>query len=132
MQAKRKIFLLFNHQFTTEQEEDARRSFGVKTILALPDHLKKLWSQIPPETESIQAFLMPVKDWIQRKAANSDYVVIQGDFGATYLMVKFAFERGLIPVYATSVRKASEKIQDDGSVKMEHVFSFCRFRKYGL
>ncbi|MBT3386898.1 MAG: hypothetical protein HOG03_23990 [Desulfobacula sp.] len=132
MQEKRKILLLFNHQFTIGQEEDARRSLGVKTILALPDHLKKLWSQIPPEKESIEAFLMPIKDWTQRKASNRDYVLIQGDFGATYLMVNFAFEQGLLPVYATAVRKASEKIQSDGSVKMEHVFNFCRFRKYGL
>jgi hypothetical protein len=56
----------------------------------------------------------------------------QGDFGATYLMVRFALEQGLIPIYATTRRKAREESQADGAVKLTHHFQHQTFRKYGV
>jgi hypothetical protein len=58
-------------------------------------------------------------------------VLIQGDFGATFLMVNFAFEKGLIPIHSTTEREATEELQPDGSVRLSHRFLHKRFRKYG-
>ena len=131
MQDKKKLMLLFSHQITPIQELYARTSLEVTDIHSLPVQLRELWSRIPPEMESIELYLKPIQEWVVKNAVKKDYILIQGDFGATFLMITFAFEQGLFPVYATSVRKASEKILPDGSVKMEHVFQFCRFRQYG-
>ena len=60
-----------------------------------------------------------------------DYALIQGDFGACYIMVNFAFEQGLIPIYSTTVREAIEEPKDDGSVKLVHQFNHQIFRRYG-
>lgn len=124
------LHLLFNHTITPSQAEDARASLGVDRIEALPNDLKALWGQIPPDLEAIGDFLSPVREWLLREAKPGDFLLIQGDFGACYLMVRFAFGRGLIPVYATTMREAIEERQPDGSVRMTHHFKHQRFRRY--
>ncbi|QTA92048.1 CRISPR-associated protein Csx20 [Desulfonema magnum] len=125
------LFPVFNHQLTPEQESDARTSIGVGEIIALPPDLKELWGQIPPHLSELGDYLEPVKDWLASRAKAGDYVLIQGDFGACYIMVRFAFENRLIPVYATTKREAVEEHQEDGTVKMIHQFRHQIFRKYG-
>jgi len=128
----RKIFLLFNHKFSSVQKIQAEEEFNVHQIIKMPARLKQLWQQVPAEPDVLENYLVPFRDWLGENAEKNDLILVQGDFGATYLMVNFAFEKGLIPVYATSVRNAVEKNLDDGNIKMEHIFSFCRFRQYGL
>jgi len=126
-----KLFLIFNHNFTPSQEADARASLGVGKIETMPEPIKQIWSSIPPDLPGINAYLEPVRQWLSDSAEPSDYVLIQGDFGACYLMVCFAFEHGLIPVYSTTKREAVEEHQADGSVKLTHHFNHQIFRKYG-
>ena len=85
------LFLIFNHEITPVQESDARDSLGVQQIINMPPDLKELWRQIPPDLPKISAYLKPVKDWLAGQARKNDYVLIQGDFGACFIMVKFAF-----------------------------------------
>ncbi|MBW1741727.1 MAG: hypothetical protein JRJ42_11475 [Deltaproteobacteria bacterium] len=125
------LFLIFNHQITEIQEKDARESLGVDRILDLPSDLKDLWSQIPSDLHKIMGYLEPVKKWLKSHATKNDYVLIQGDFGACYIIVNFAFEIGLIPIYSTTRRAAVEKHENDGSVKLIHQFNHQMFRKYG-
>jgi hypothetical protein len=40
-----------------------------------------------------------------------DHALIQGDFRACWLMVRFCFENGFIPIYAAALRDAMEEIQ---------------------
>ncbi len=131
MEMTASLFLLFNHRLTPDQEQDAFASIGVRDIVGLPSDIGELWRQIPPELSELGEYLNPIKGWLSSGAAERDYVLIQGDFGACFLMVKFAFEKGLIPVYATTKREAVEEHQPDGSVKMTHRFQHCQFRKYG-
>ena len=128
----KRFFLLFNHKLSSAQKDEAEKEFHVHQAIEMPAQLKQLWQQVPAESEALKEYLAPFREWICENARKNDLVLVQGDFGATYLMVNFAFEKGLIPVYATSVRNAVERNLDDGTVKMEHIFSFCRFRQYGL
>ena len=126
------LFLVFNHKITFQQEEDARRSLEVGRIVDLPPGFKDLWKSVPPELPEITGYLEPVKKWLGDNAAPSDYVLIQGDFGACFIMVNFAIANGLIPVYATTDRNAAEEHGIDGSVTLVHRFQHQIFRKYGI
>jgi hypothetical protein len=126
-----KLFLIFNHTFTPVQEADARASLGVSEIVVMPDDVRHVWGNVPPELSEIQGWLEPVGKWLKENSQAGDYVLIQGDFGACFLMVHFARETGLIPVYSTTRREAVEEHQPDGSVRMTHHFNHQRFRVYG-
>jgi len=126
-----RMFLIFSHKMTGEQIKDAGQSLGVETLVEMPDNLKELWRQISPLSAEINTLLEPLRQWLESAARPSDFVLIQGDFGATWLMVDFAFKNGLVPVYSTTRRKARETVQPDGSIKTEHLFLHQRFRKYG-
>ena len=125
------LYLIFNHRITLLQEEDARRSLGVQQIVQLPPELKELWNNVPPDLPEIAAYLGPVKQWLAANAETGDFVLIQGDFGACFLMVNFALEKGFVPVYSTTRREAEEEFGQDGSIKLTHRFEHRIFRKYG-
>lgn len=125
------ILLLFNHPPTKLQLSDARVWLGVEQVVNLPESLASVWDSVPPEAEAVDGYLAPVRAWVEAVSRPGDYILIQGDFGATYLMVRFAFERGLIPVYSTTERNAVEEHAEDGTVRLTHRFRHVRFRKYG-
>ena len=131
MKNQRKMFLLFSHKLTPVQKNDAIKKFRITDIKVMPEHLQKLWSNIPADLENIEPHLGSIKNWMEKEASENDCVLIQGDFGATFLMVNFAIEKNLIPLYATTVRDAKETIQSDGTIVMKHIFKFCKFRQYG-
>ncbi len=127
----KQLLLLFNHTLTAAQQRDARASLAIDCLVAMPPAVSVIWGQVPSDTPAISAHLQPVRRWLRQQANPGDYVLIQGDFGACFLMVNFVLERGLIPVYATTRREAVESHQSDGSVKTMHHFRHQRFRKYG-
>ncbi len=126
-----RLFLLLNHRFTEIQEADARRSLGIQRVESLPEDLGDLWGHVPPDLDGLSSFLAPFRAWLQQRAAPGDFVLIQGDFGACYLMVRFAMEQNLVPVYATTERMAEETVLENGSVQLFHTFRHRRFRRYG-
>ncbi len=128
----RKMFLLFNHQLSSAQKIQAEKQFCIQQFFEMPPQLKRLWQQVPADTDTLSDYIAPFKTWLSDNTNQGDVVLVQGDFGVTYAMVQFAFGQNLQPVYATSVRTASEKIQADGSIKLVHIFNFCRFRQYGV
>ena len=125
------MFLIFNHVLTQEQEIQARGLWGVTSIIMMPPILKKIWEQIPADIENISDVIFPVQQWLAKEADKNDVVLVQGDFGATWLLVDFALRAQLIPVYSVTQRDAREDIQPDGSIKTTHVFKHMRFRLYG-
>lgn len=126
-----KLILFFNHTFTPGQQESARSELGTENIVEPPLELRRRWANIPPEAPSLRPWLQPLGDWLAELAQPGDFVLIQGDFGACYLLVRFALEHDLVPVYATTERHAREERLDDGRVKLEHTFDHVRFRRYG-
>jgi len=97
----------------------------------LPKELKEIWRNIPPGLPEIAGYLQPVNQWLVSSAHPNDFVLIEGDFGACYLMVRFALENGLVPVYSTTFREAEEEYGEDGSVRLVHRFEHRIFRRYG-
>ena len=126
-----RLLVLFNHTLTDAQTADARQSLGADEILEPPPAVKQLWAEIPPDIEGLDDYVAPVRAWLAGTAVLGDYVLIQGDFGATCLLVRFALEVGLIPVYSTTRREATETLQPDGTVELTHRFGHVRFRAYG-
>ena len=126
----KKMLLVFNHNLAQDQMEDAEVSLGVENFVAMPAVLKKTWGQIPAETQDIKEVVAPIKKWIKSTVDKGDVILIQGDFGATYLLVSYALDLDLIPVYATTRRSAEEIPQADGTMKMIHVFKHVQFRRY--
>jgi hypothetical protein len=124
------LYLIFNHQLTLKQEQDTRESLGVDKIIELPPALDTIWRQIPPALPEISAYLNPIKDWLASQARKNDHVLIQGDFGACFIMVNFALKKGLIPVYSTTEREVAEEYKKNGSVSLMHQFRHRIFRRY--
>lgn len=123
------LFLLFNHEITPEQRRDAETSLKVREVCAMPGPVKAVWAGVPPDSESIGDLLEPVRRWLAESARPGDHILIQGDYGACYLMVDFAFQNGLIPVYATTERIVREENTPDG-LKTVRLFKHRRFRRY--
>jgi hypothetical protein len=126
-----RLFLLFNHEITERQAADARASLGVEALVPMPAAVGRVWGSIPPDLPAIREYLAPVRAWLDALASSGDYVLIQGDFGACWLMVGYAFDRGLTPMYSTTERAATEEVGPDGAVTLTHRFIHRRFRRYG-
>jgi hypothetical protein len=122
----KKMFILISHTITQQQKEDAVKYLGIDTFCVLPT---KVWSQIPAEHGSVKESLMSLKKILLEKAKRGDYLFVQGDYGATFNMVQFAKESGLVPVYATSIRKAYEVAKGEKVVTVRE-FQHVRFREY--
>ncbi len=125
------LFLLFNHRLTDEQRAAAKKKLGVYRIISPPAFLTQLWAQIPPDMVSLKDYLQPFREWLQENSQADDYLLIQGDFGAVFLMVEFAAANGLRPVYSTTLRESVEQHLADGTVRLEHKFRHVIFRHYG-
>lgn len=125
----RVMFLLFNHSLTDEQTQDAKDSFKIESFVSLPQNLQSIWSNIPPELENLTEYLQPIKEFIAQNAQKGDYILIQGDFGASFQLVEFANSCELISVYATTKREVKEELKD-GKVQKTSVFKHVQFRKY--
>lgn len=124
------LFILLNHSINDIQKKDAR-NMGVTNFIVLPPDLQKIWQNISPAETKLAPFLTPIKQWLSQRAAPDDFVLIQGDFGACWLMVDFSFQNKLIPLYSTTKRKVVEIENKDGSIQTIRQFKHVMFRKYG-
>jgi hypothetical protein len=123
------LYLLFSHELLEQQKREAYEDLDVKDIYSLPPDIKEIWSQIPPGVPKLEEYLLPIKKWLEKRLNEGDYILIQGDFGATYLMVRWAFSKNCKPIYATTERKALE-VYENGVVIIKKVFQHVRFRLY--
>lgn len=126
------LHLLFSHKLTEAQAKDAYESLGVERIVYFPEKLLGVWGNIPPEAVSIRSLLMAHAEYMARRCQKGDYILIQGDPGATLLMVQKALSLGLVPVYATTSRAGTKERRDaHGRVVKSSVFEHVRYRVYG-
>lgn len=124
-----KLHLLFNHTLTQEQLSDAKASLFCYVIVSLPQELQELWSSVPPNLKSLEEYLKPIKEYVSAYIQKDDFVLVQGDFGATYIMVNFLKSLGAKPIYATTSRDVVEIREGDKVIK-KSIFKHERFREY--
>ena len=120
------MYILMSHKMTEQQKEDAKKTLDVHNFVVLPT---EVWSQIPAETKSVESSLLQLKAQLIAQSKRADILLVQGDYGATFNMVQFTKEIGLIPVYATSRRNVFEVV-DGEKVTTVREFRHVRFRKY--
>ena len=120
------LFMLMNHALTQEQEEDARKNLDVGKFVNIAD---AIWSDIDPSEKSVIKIVEIYKDRLRSQAKVGDVLLVQGDFGATYNMIRFAKKMDLITVYATTNRIVSEQVEN-GKVVIKREFKHARFREY--
>lgn len=120
------LFILLNHELTDAQKSEAQNRFGIENFVRLAN---EKWSNIPPELENLSEFLGEFKSALESNAKKGDYLLAQGDFGATYALVRFALKLGITPIYATTKRISIEE-NENGVKVIKKSFIHERFREF--
>jgi hypothetical protein len=123
------MFLLFSHALTLAQEADARMRFGIDAFVRLPEDLQRVWSNIPPEIERLDDHLHPIETYLREQIRPGDVALVQGDFGATYRLVRLVESLEAVAVYATTRRTVIETHEGD-HVSKRSIFEHVAFRRY--
>lgn len=125
-----KLFLLFSHDLTDEQHQEIKNRFKVDEIIKLPQGIQEGWSNIPPKGEINTEYFNNIMEFLKQNAGEKNYAVVQGEFGAIYIMVNWCFENGFVPIYSTTKRVYEKEILDDGTILNKHFFKHVNFRHY--
>ena len=124
-----KLILIFSHTLTEEQITDAKNSLDVDAFVYMPDNLVQLWANVPTHKINMHQYLEPIQNFIFTQATKNDFVLIQGDFGATYNTVTFCKNNQLKTIYSTT-KRISKEIYGNNGVEKISVFSHVLFREY--
>lgn len=120
------LFILLNHELTDAQKSEAKERFDIENFVNITN---EKWSNIPPDMDNINEFLSEFAFTLKSNAKKGDYLFIQGDFGATYALVRFALNLGIIPIYATTKRILVEAIENGVKI-IKKSFIHERFREF--
>jgi hypothetical protein len=123
------LHLLFNHKLTAEQQNDAKKSLGITNFVYLNDELQKIWSNVPSGEAHLEVHLANLEGYLKENITRNDIVLVQGDFGATYMMVDLVRSLGATAVYATTKRSVVEVMDGDKVIK-QSIFKHEMFREY--
>jgi len=129
--SERQMLLVFSHQLTDAQQRQAKEKLGISRFVPLSPELLNKWSNVPPELDKLDDYLKDVLKWIDHNARGGDYVLVQGDYCATMIVVAHCLKRNLRPVYATTRRVVNEEKEGD-KVLTTREFEHVEFREYKL
>src|SRR5699024_9790718 len=51
------MLLVFSHEITKKQKEEAKERFGTNNFIGLNDELLKKWSNVPPNLKGLEKYL---------------------------------------------------------------------------
>ncbi len=123
------MFVIMSHPLTEAQVKEIHGRFDIESIVYLPEPLRNVWGNIPPEGEWDASWLQPIKDWLMAQLNCGDKLIVQGEFGATYALVSWLQNKGFSVYYATSLRRVIETVQGE-QVITQRLFEHVNFRKY--
>ena len=125
---ERKALLLFSHQLTENQEKELVENFRVKKIVSLSSELQEMWSNVSIK-ENYKENLEKIKKYIEENFNENDVMLVQGNWGYTYNIVRWSIEKKLVPVYSYTERNV-EEIKDGENVKKISYFKHVKFIEY--
>lgn len=125
---ERKALLLFSHQLTENQEKELVENFKVKKIVSLSSELQEMWSNVSIK-ENYKENLEKIKKYIEENFNENDVILVQGNWGYTYNIVKWSIKKKLVPVYSYTERNV-EEIKDGENVKKISYFKHVKFIEY--
>ena len=125
---EKRALLLFSHQLTDNQEKELIKDFEVKKIVSLTSELQEMWSNVSIKKNYMEN-LKKIKEYIKNNFNKNDVMLIQGNWGYTYNLVKWSIDNELIPVYSYTERNV-EEIKDGENVKKISYFKHIKFIKY--
>lgn len=125
---ERKALLLFSHQLTENQEKELVENFKVKKIVSLSSELQEMWSNVSIK-ENYKENQEKIKKYIEENFNENDVMLVQGNWGYTYNIVKWSIEKRLVPVYSYTERNV-EEIKDGENVKKISYFKHVKFIEY--
>ena len=125
---ERKVLLLFSHQLTENQEKELIENFKVKKIVSLSSELQEMWSNVSIK-ENYKENQEKIKKYIEENFNENDVMLVQGNWGYTYNIVKWSIEKKLVPVYSYTERNV-EEIKDGENVKKISYFKHVKFIEY--
>ena len=120
------LFILLNHALTDAQKSEAKERFNIEKFVNITN---EKWSNVPPQMDNLSDFLSEFALTLKSNAKKGDYLFIQGDFGATYALVRFAINLGITPIYATT-RRISVEVIENGEKIIKKSFIHERFRAF--
>lgn len=123
-----KVYCLLNHALTQNQIKELKEKYNASDIIYPSEELSASWSQIPATETLDMSIINNVVLWLKDACAD-DLLIIQGEFGSTFMLVDYALKRKLIPLYAVTKRVASEQ-RNGETVSRHYVFEHVCFRKY--
>ena len=123
-----KAFCLLNHELTQNQILELKDKFGVEKIEYPSEQLSKSWSQIPAVEEIDMNIITAIVNWLS-SANQNDILIVQGEFGSTFMLVDYALKKNLVPIYAVTTR-ISKEVRVGEQVQKVNVFEHVCFRKY--
>ena len=104
---EKRALLLFSHQLTDNQEKELIKDFEVKKIVSLTSELQEMWSNVSIKKNYMEN-LKKIKEYIKNNFNKNDVMLIQGNWGYTYNLVKWSIDNELIPVYSYTERNVEE------------------------
>ena len=123
-----KAFCLLNHALTQNQIAELKERFAVTEIVYPSEELSKKWAQIPPVKELDFSIIKMAASYLN-SAYTGDILIIQGETGASFMLVDYALKKHLVPIYAVTARVSKEVVAGEQVVK-QNVFEHVCFRQY--
>ena len=123
-----KVYCLLNHELTEKQIAELKMEFNCEEIVYPTEDVKNIWSQISTSKILDKEIISKITTWLQT-AKKDDVLIVQGEFGSTFMIVDYALKNGLIPVHAVTKRIAKETREGE-IVHRAYVFEHVCFRKY--
>lgn len=120
---------LLNHTLTEQQLLELREKMVVQKILYPYEDLQAKWALIPTDEVLPIAYYSEFIHWIDESSHEGDYIILQGEFGSTFYLVEYVFNRGLIPLHSVTQRVAEEFRQNE-VITRTYRFKHVCFRRY--
>lgn len=125
----KKVIVFLSHKINEEQKKELLEEFKIQDLIFLTDELQDIWSDVKCD-DSYYIGIEKMKKFMIENLREGDYIIVQGNWGYVYELVKLAKEKGIHAIYSFSYRNSEEEILKDGiSLKLSK-YKHIKFIEY--